>query len=50
MNRFVRGSKPGRDTGFNIDDSDLLEMEKCNGVVVASAVFGRVVFLVFLML
>ncbi|KAL0407373.1 UNVERIFIED_CONTAM: hypothetical protein Slati_4051200 [Sesamum latifolium] len=34
------GVKPGRQTGFDIDDSDLLEMEKCRGVVVASAIFG----------
>lgn len=39
-NRFVRGIKPGRNTGFDIDDSDLIEMEKCQGVVVASAIFG----------
>lgn len=32
--------KPGRATGFDIDDSDLLEMENCGGVVVASAIFG----------
>ncbi|KAK4421225.1 hypothetical protein Salat_2073000 [Sesamum alatum] len=37
---FVKGVKPGRQTGFDIDDSDLLEMEKCRGVVVASAIFG----------
>ncbi|XVE51344.1 hypothetical protein DITRI_Ditri02bG0032600 [Diplodiscus trichospermus] len=37
---FVKGSKPGRGTGFDIDDNDLLEMEKCHGVVVASAIFG----------
>ncbi|TYI09671.1 hypothetical protein ES332_A09G089600v1 [Gossypium tomentosum] len=37
---FVKGRKPGRGTGFDIDDSDLLEMEQCNGVVVASAIFG----------
>ncbi|XP_047324373.1 probable hexosyltransferase MUCI70 [Impatiens glandulifera] len=37
---FVRGNKPGRHTGFDIDDLDLLEMEKCSGVVVASAIFG----------
>ncbi|KAI4374118.1 hypothetical protein MLD38_012153 [Melastoma candidum] len=37
---FVRG-KPGRQTGFDIDDADLLEMEQCNGVVVASAIFGN---------
>ncbi|MBA0587467.1 hypothetical protein Gorai_000595, partial [Gossypium raimondii] len=37
---FVKGCKPGRGTGFDIYDSDLLEMEQCNGVVVASAIFG----------
>ncbi|GMJ14679.1 MUCILAGE-RELATED 70 [Hibiscus trionum] len=37
---FVKGSKPGRGTGFDIDDNDLLEMEQCHGVVVASAIFG----------
>ncbi|KAF8409251.1 hypothetical protein HHK36_005325 [Tetracentron sinense] len=38
---FVRGSKPGRQTGFNIDDADLLEMEECCGIIVASAIFGN---------
>lgn len=38
--RFVRGTKPGYGAGFDIDDSDLLEMEQCHGVVVASAIFG----------
>ncbi|KAK2436695.1 putative hexosyltransferase MUCI70 [Trifolium repens] len=38
---FVRGTKPGRNTGFDIDEDDLLEMDQCNGVVVASAVFGN---------
>ncbi|KVH96997.1 Protein of unknown function DUF616 [Cynara cardunculus var. scolymus] len=37
---FVRGDKPGRNTGFDIDDSDLFEMDECRGVVVASAIFG----------
>ncbi|WOG85162.1 hypothetical protein DCAR_0104349 [Daucus carota subsp. sativus] len=37
---FVRGTQPGHQTGFDIDDSDLHEMEKCKGVVVASAIFG----------
>ncbi|KAL3820476.1 hypothetical protein ACJIZ3_006381 [Penstemon smallii] len=37
---FVRGVKPGHQTGFDIDDSDLLEMETCRGVIVASAIFG----------
>jgi hypothetical protein len=38
--RFVRGKKPGQGTGFDISDDDLLEMEKCRGLVVASAIFG----------
>lgn len=38
--RFVRGIKPGRNTGFDIDEADHFEMEQCNGVVVASAIFG----------
>ncbi|KAE8728788.1 F3H9.11 protein isoform 2 [Hibiscus syriacus] len=37
---FVKGSKPGLGTGFDIVDKDLLEMEQCHGVVVASAIFG----------
>ena len=40
--RFVRGIKPGRNTGYDMDDADLLEMEQCRGVVVASAIFGNV--------
>lgn len=39
--------KPGRQTGFDIDDSDLLEMETCGGVVVASAIFGTGSYIVF---
>ncbi|KAJ4980602.1 hypothetical protein NE237_031439 [Protea cynaroides] len=38
---FVRGRKPGHQTGFDIDDFDLLEMEQCSGIVVASAIFGN---------
>lgn len=38
--RFIKGTKPGRNTGFDIDEADLLEMDQCNGVVVASAIFG----------
>ncbi|CAA0817917.1 Protein of unknown function (DUF616 [Striga hermonthica] len=37
---FVKGVKPGHQTGFDIDDSDLIEMDACGGVVVASAIFG----------
>jgi len=38
--RFVRGAKPGRNTGFDMDEDDLLVMEQCHGIVVASAIFG----------
>ncbi|KAL8103732.1 putative hexosyltransferase MUCI70 isoform X1 [Apium graveolens] len=37
---FVKGIKPGHQTGFDLDESDLLEMERCQGIVVASAIFG----------
>ncbi|XP_010540448.1 PREDICTED: uncharacterized protein LOC104814215 [Tarenaya hassleriana] len=37
---FVKGPQPGRGTGFDIDESDLRDMEQCHGIVVASAVFG----------
>ncbi|CAN4078932.1 unnamed protein product [Withania somnifera] len=37
---FVRGARPGHRTGFDIDDFNLLAMESCRGVVVASAIFG----------
>ncbi|KAJ0257937.1 hypothetical protein HA466_0087200 [Hirschfeldia incana] len=36
---FVKGPQPGRNTGFDIDEADLLEMRQCRGIVVASAVF-----------
>ncbi|XP_020271681.1 uncharacterized protein LOC109846850 [Asparagus officinalis] len=38
---FAKGKKPGQGTGFNIDEADILEMEQCRGVVVASAIFGN---------
>ncbi|XP_062231968.1 probable hexosyltransferase MUCI70 isoform X1 [Phragmites australis] len=38
---FVRGDKPGKGTGFDIKDDDLLEMEQCRELVVASAIFGN---------
>ncbi|KAK8941337.1 hypothetical protein KSP39_PZI010779 [Platanthera zijinensis] len=38
---FVSGKKPGQRSGFDIDYDDLLEMDKCHGVVVASAIFGK---------
>ncbi|KAJ4894736.1 hypothetical protein Rs2_21530 [Raphanus sativus] len=36
---FVKGPQPGRNTGFDMDEADLLEMKQCRGIVVASAVF-----------
>jgi hypothetical protein len=39
---FVRGKKPGQGSGFDINDDDLLEMEKCRELVVASAIFGNI--------
>lgn len=38
--RFVTGSKPGHNTGFDIDEADLKELEKPHEVIVASAIFG----------
>ncbi|WOL17073.1 hypothetical protein Cni_G25862 [Canna indica] len=38
---FAKGKKPGMETGFDIDNADLLEMEECHDVVVASAIFGN---------
>lgn len=42
MPRFVKGHKPGRQTGFDIDEADLEEMEQYHDVIVASAIFGIV--------
>ncbi|CAL9049910.1 probable hexosyltransferase MUCI70 [Musa acuminata AAA Group] len=38
---FVKGKRPGQGTGFDINDTDLLEMEECHDVVIASAIFGN---------
>ncbi|KAF6148857.1 hypothetical protein GIB67_014228 [Kingdonia uniflora] len=38
---FLKRSKPGQGTRFDIDDADLFEMEYCNGIVVTSAIFGN---------
>ncbi|XP_042752177.1 probable hexosyltransferase MUCI70 isoform X2 [Lactuca sativa] len=37
---FVRGDRPGRKSGYDIADSDLLLMDMCHGIVVSSAIFG----------
>ncbi|KAK6946712.1 Protein of unknown function DUF616 [Dillenia turbinata] len=38
---FVRGSKPGIGSGFNIDEADISELEQFHEVIVASAIFGN---------
>ncbi|XP_027342229.1 uncharacterized protein LOC113855013 [Abrus precatorius] len=38
---FVKGSRPGRQTGFDFDDADLLELDQYHDVIVASAIFGN---------
>ncbi|PON68015.1 hypothetical protein PanWU01x14_098190 [Parasponia andersonii] len=38
---FVKGSKPGYQTGFDIDEADLAELEQSHEVIVASAIFGN---------
>ncbi|KAH7546000.1 hypothetical protein FEM48_Zijuj01G0154500 [Ziziphus jujuba var. spinosa] len=38
---FVKGIKPGRNTGYDMDEDDLYDMEQCRGIVVASAIFGN---------
>ena len=38
--RFVKGSKPGDQSGFDIDQADLMELEQFHEVIVASAIFG----------
>lgn len=40
FNRFVKGIKPGRQSGFDIDEADLTELEQPHEVIVASAIFG----------
>ncbi|OIV96158.1 hypothetical protein TanjilG_13090 [Lupinus angustifolius] len=39
---FVRGAKPGHNTGFDLDEDDLVAMEQCRGIVVASAIFDEI--------
>ncbi|KAK2639025.1 hypothetical protein Ddye_026820 [Dipteronia dyeriana] len=38
---FVKGSTPGRRTGFDIDESDLKQLDQFHEVIVASAIFGN---------
>lgn len=38
---FVKGSKPGHQSGFDVDEADLMELEMFHDIIVASAVFGN---------
>ncbi|KAJ8426395.1 hypothetical protein Cgig2_010938 [Carnegiea gigantea] len=38
---FVKGSRPGHRSGFDIDEADLSELDKYHDVIVASAIFGN---------
>ncbi|KAK3005692.1 hypothetical protein RJ639_017618 [Escallonia herrerae] len=38
---FVKGCRPGHQTGFDIDLDDLRELEQFHEVIVASAIFGN---------
>ncbi|XP_057980021.1 probable hexosyltransferase MUCI70 isoform X2 [Malania oleifera] len=38
---FVKGNRPGHQTGFDIAEEDLTELEQFHDVVVASAIFGN---------
>lgn len=38
---FVKGSKPGHQSGFDIDEADLMELQQFHEVIVASAIFGN---------
>ncbi|CAK9138230.1 unnamed protein product [Ilex paraguariensis] len=38
---FVKGCRPGHQTGFDIDAADLVELEQFHDVIVASAIFGN---------
>lgn len=37
---FAKG-RPGRGTGYDLDEEDILEMEQCRGIVVVSAIFSN---------
>jgi len=42
LDRFVKGSRPGRQTGFDFDEEDLLELDQYHDIIVASAIFGTI--------
>lgn len=38
---FVKGCQPGHQTGFDIDEADLRELQEFHDIIVASAIFGN---------
>lgn len=36
----MKGNKPGDQSGFDVDEADLMELETSHEIIVASAVFG----------
>ncbi|XP_061347951.1 probable hexosyltransferase MUCI70 [Gastrolobium bilobum] len=38
---FVKGSRAGRQTGFDFDEADLIELDHYHDIIVASAIFGN---------
>ncbi|KAG7595051.1 hypothetical protein ISN45_Aa01g037720 [Arabidopsis thaliana x Arabidopsis arenosa] len=38
---FIKGTKPGHQTGFDIDEDILHELDQSHDVIVASAIFGK---------
>ncbi|XP_021287724.1 uncharacterized protein LOC110419144 [Herrania umbratica] len=38
---FVKGRKPGHQTGFDFDEADLAELQQFHDIIVASAIFGN---------
>ncbi|KAF7822712.1 DUF616 family protein [Senna tora] len=38
---FVKGSRPGSQTGFDIDEEDILKLDQYHDIIVASAIFGN---------
>ena len=36
----MKGSRPGHQSGFDIDEADLSELDKYHDIIVASAIFG----------
>ncbi|XP_054816619.1 probable hexosyltransferase MUCI70 isoform X2 [Prosopis cineraria] len=38
---FVKGSRPGHQTGFDIDEADILMLDEYHDIIVASGIFGN---------